>query len=140
MDYGKAIAYSGDTDTISCQIGIIDTYGLLDSKSKNYDRAQFDYNKYQKSAMDSAYNGFVEGQFEMMPYEEIINPVNDIRKIDNIIFIYSQFEIHDEEDKIVRTCYNFFRNGYTIEITGYHYKGDAIGEEVIKTYLNSIRF
>jgi hypothetical protein len=140
LDSNGMIAYQGSSDSIMCQISIIDIYDIMNSVNSNYARTQLDYNMYQKNTMDAAYNGFTESALKSMPYEEIVNSEYAINKINDIIFIYMKFEVPDEEGDIIRTSYNFLRNGYTIEIAGYHFKNDSDGEKIIKSYLDSINF
>jgi hypothetical protein len=140
LDNSGIVGYVGETDTVVCQLQIIDTYTLTNMKSKNIERKMLDYNMYAKASMDAAYDGLVKSTIASSPYGEVINIEHSVQKINNSIFIYIKYEIPDTEESMIRKSYNFLINGYTVTVVGLYFKNDLKAGSEIDNYLKSIKF
>jgi hypothetical protein len=140
FDNDGVVGYVGETDTIICQLQVIDIYTLGDVKGKKFERRMHDYNMYSKKTMGVAHDGLVKSTIANSPYGDVINVEHFIQKINNIIFIYIEYEIPDDNENMMRKSYNFLINGYTIAVVGLYLKNDADSEITVDNYLKSIRF
>jgi hypothetical protein len=140
LDNNGIVAYKGETDTIMCQVQIMDTYRLMDLSSMGIARRQIDYNMYSKDTIDMAYDGLVESTIGSSPYGYAVNVEHSIQKIDNVIFVYIKYEIPDEDGNMTRKAYNFLVNGYSIAVYGIYFKSDKNAEIEVDNFLKSIKF
>lgn len=140
IDSNGITGYIGEIDTIMCQLQIIDTYNFMDTKAKNTMRKMYDYNMYSRETMNAAYNGLVKSTIDNSPYGEVTNVFHSIQKINDVIFVYIEYEIPDEEDSIIRKSYNFLINGYSILVAGMYFQSDINAGKEVDNYLKSIKF
>ena len=140
IDNNGIIGYVGESDSILCQIQVIDIYTLMNMKSQGYDRKILDYNMYSKSSMNAAYDGLVKSTISNSPYGDVKNVEHSVRKINDRIFIYIKYEIPDEDESMIRKSYNFLINGYQINLYGLFFKIDKEAEIQMNDLLNSINF
>jgi hypothetical protein len=140
IDANGITAYRGETDTLMCQLQIIDTYTLTNLRTQNIARRMLDYNMYSKESMDAAYDGLVKSTVATSPYGEVVNVEHSVQKINNLVFIYIKYEIPDEDGNMTRKSYNFLINGYTITVVGIYFKSDRNAETEVDNYLKSIIF